>query len=114
MQISKEIFLKIAAQVGVSEEQSQRFWGQLESSEGHTKPGPFSVFLYYFGALIVISAMTWFMNLGWERFGGLGLFFIALLYGLIFATIGALIWKQHAFRIPAGLLITCATCMVPL
>src|SRR5881275_3332204 len=43
---------------------------------------------YYFGALLVIGAMGWLMNLGWEKFGGSGIFFIASLYGIFFAMAG--------------------------
>src|SRR6267378_7179722 len=35
---------------------------------------------YYFGALLVIGAMGWLMTLGWEKFGGQGIFLIATLY----------------------------------
>ena len=40
----------------------------------------FTHLLYYSGGLIAIGAMTLFMNLGWERFGGWGIFFISLAY----------------------------------
>ena len=36
---------------------------------------------YYFGALLVIAAMGWLMTLGWESFGGKGIFVVATLAG---------------------------------
>jgi hypothetical protein len=56
---------------------------------------------YYFGALVVISAMGWFMTLGWERFGGGGILAISLVYAACFVIAG-------------GLLVTIAVCMTPL
>ncbi len=65
---------------------------------------------YYLGALVVISAMTWFMTLGWERFGGGGILAISLSYATIFAGIGWLLWNKPGLRIPGGLLVTVAVC----
>lgn len=51
--------------------------------EEHSQDTPsfrFTHILYYLGGMIAIGAMSLFMTLGWERFGGWGLFFIALAY----------------------------------
>ena len=40
----------------------------------------FTHVLYYLGGMLAIGAMSVFMTLGWQRFGGWGVFFIALLY----------------------------------
>ncbi|HEX3761054.1 MAG TPA: hypothetical protein VHW23_20305 [Kofleriaceae bacterium] len=69
---------------------------------------------YYFGALLVISAMGWFMTLGWERFGGLGIFAIALVYACCFVAAGRTLWHRENLNIPGGLFITMAVCMTPL
>jgi len=69
---------------------------------------------YYFGALVVISAMTWFMTLGWERFGGGGMFVISVSYALVFMVAGALLWRKRGLKVPGGLLVTAAVCMTPL
>lgn len=73
----------------------------------------FTHVLYYMGGFIAIGAMTLFMNLGWESFGGAGIVFISLLYagiGLYLAqTFGA---KNLA--IPAGICATFVVCLTPL
>lgn len=69
---------------------------------------------WYFGALIVIGAMGWFMTLGWERFGGAGIFSIAALYGLLFLLLGLRLWRSADLRTPGGLLVTMAVAMTPL
>ena len=48
---------------------------------------------YYLGALVVISAMTWFMTLGWERFGGGGILAISLSYAVVLVVPGGLRWR---------------------
>ena len=69
---------------------------------------------YYFGAMIVISAMGWFMTLGWENFGGPGIFAISAIYALCFGLAGRTLWSQKGLQIPGGLLFTIAVCMAPL
>jgi len=69
---------------------------------------------YYFGAMIVISAMGWFMTLAWENLGGPGIFVIAAIYAVCFGLAGRTLWQQKCFQIPGGLLFTIAVCMVPL
>src|SRR5216683_7281858 len=69
---------------------------------------------YYFGALLVIGAMGWLMNLGWESFGGRGIFLIATLYAFFFTLAGLRLLAQPQTRTPGGLLVTMAVCMTPL
>ncbi|HJZ88643.1 MAG TPA: DUF2157 domain-containing protein [Polyangia bacterium] len=69
---------------------------------------------YYFGALIVIGAMGWFMNLGWERFGGFGIFAISVAYAVCFVLAGRTLWHRENLKIPGGLLFTMAVSMTPL
>lgn len=52
----------------------------LKSQPGVGARFDFTHILYYFGGLIAIGAMSLFMNLGWESFGGWGIFFISILY----------------------------------
>lgn len=70
--------------------------------------------LYYLGGLIAIGAMSLFMTLGWERFGGWGLLGIALAYGA-----GGLWLTEHLLRrqrlpIPAGITGAFVVVLVPL
>src|SRR6266446_4693261 len=69
---------------------------------------------YYFGALLVIGAMGWLMTLGWESFGGKGIFIIASLYAFCFTLAGLRLLAQPQTRTPGGLLVTMAVCMTPL
>lgn len=69
---------------------------------------------YYFGALLVIGAMGWFMTNGWDSFRGWQLSAIAIGYASVFFLAGRQLWSQPFFRIPAGLLVTVGVCMTPL
>ena len=116
MNISRSHLRRAASQSGLAEEEADRLWEALKS-EAITDDRPrfdAANVAYYFGALIVIGAMGWFMTKAWENFGGAGLFAIALLYAVCFVIAGSVLWKKPGLRVPAGLLITMAVCMVPL
>jgi hypothetical protein len=69
--------------------------------------------LYYMGGLLAIGAMTLFMTLGWEAFGGAGMFFISLLY----AGVGLRLTNALSARrlvIPAGICATFVVFLTPL
>jgi hypothetical protein len=73
----------------------------------------FTHVLYYFGGLIAIGAMTIFMNIGWESFGGWGIFFISLAY----AGVGLKLtghFQNKGLSIPAGICATFAIALTPL
>lgn len=70
--------------------------------------------LYYFGALLIISAMTWFMTTAWEAFGGGGIAFVSTVYALFFLGAGLYLWNQQNLKTPGGLLVTAAVSIVPL
>jgi hypothetical protein len=50
--------------------------------------------------MIAIGAMTLFMNLGWESFGGIGIIFISLLYGSVGLKLTN-VFKSKGLAIPA-------------
>lgn len=69
--------------------------------------------LYYLGGMVAIGAMSIFMNLGWETFGGWGIFFIGLLY----AGIGLIATKRFTSTnhlIAAGICATFVIVLTPL
>lgn len=73
----------------------------------------FTHVLYYLGGMIAIGAMTLFMNLGWESFGGMGIVFISLLY----AGIGLKLtnsFQSKGLAVPAGICGTFVIALTPL
>jgi hypothetical protein len=106
--------LQDAVKEGIlSNEQAEALYQHLESLPGAGPAFSFTNILYYFGGLTAIGAMTLFMNLGWEQFGGWGILFIAILY----AGIGLLLterFRRGGHHIPAGICATFAIAMTPL
>jgi hypothetical protein len=114
MYINKQDFIGAAQQGQLSEEQIEKVWQALEHrQEGKPKFDLVHV-AYYFGAMIVILAMSGLMTLGWEWFGGGGIFGLALIYAIGFAKAGHTLWNKDNLRIPGGLLYTLAVFMTPL
>lgn len=107
--------LKWAASVGlISTEQAEALWNALENRDTTRPKFDLAHLAYYFGALVVISAMGWFMNLAWERFGGGGILLISTVYAFCFVLAGRTLWCKENLKIPGGLLFTMAVSMTPL
>jgi hypothetical protein len=94
--------------------QAGRLWEFLEASAVDTPGFRFTHILYYLGGLMAIGAMSLFMTLGWESFGGWGLLGIAVAY----AAAGLLLTENflHTRRlpIPAGIIATFVVALTPL
>ncbi|WP_211824131.1 DUF2157 domain-containing protein [Kistimonas asteriae] len=73
----------------------------------------FTHLLYYLGGMIAIGAMSLFMNLGWEAFGGWGIVGISLAYALAGFTLMG-IFQQKGHGIPAGICAVFVVVLVPL
>jgi hypothetical protein len=93
---------------------AERLWQALAAHVAHRPKFDLTYVAYYAGAMVVILAMTWFMTEAWNRYGELGLLVLAIVYGAAFAYTGATLWPRPGMRVPAGLLVTIAVCMVPL
>ncbi|HET9650971.1 MAG TPA: hypothetical protein VFP36_02210 [Usitatibacter sp.] len=83
-------------------EQAEALWRYLDQRHEDTPSFKPAHILYYLGGLIAVGALTLFMTLGWERFGGQGLLLISLAYG-----IGAIALTEsllsRGLNLPAGL-----------
>src|SRR5439155_12757914 len=61
--------------------------------------------LYYFGAMLMISACAWFLGDKWDLLGAGGIFMTAIIYAVIAAIIG--IWlRRDSYPVAGGLLMT--------
>jgi hypothetical protein len=98
----------------LSEQQAEQLWAFLSARAKDTPSFRTTHILYYLGGLIAIGAMSLFMTLGWDRFGGWGLLLIALTY------VGIGIWLTegllHRMRmpIPAGITGAFVVALTPL
>jgi hypothetical protein len=112
----KRADLDAAARAGlIDRDLAERLWAFLDTRHRDTRPGFRAAhILYYLGGLIAIGAMSLFMTLGWERFGGAGIAAIAIVYAI--GALAAADWLLHRQQqpIPAGLLAALAVVLVPL
>lgn len=114
MKISKDALYRAAGEAGIPPQQAEALWSRLESG-GAAEAGFNSLNIaYYFGAMVIIGAMTFFFGLAWERVGGPGILLLALAYGSIFGWLGANLFLRRKLYIAGGLLTTVAVCMTPL
>ena len=114
LRISERQLERAVVEVGLSPDQSRSIWLCLQTKsevEAHCEPAHVG---YYFGALLVIGAMGWFITDGWNTFRGWQLTTIAAGYAAVFFLVGRRLWIKPLFRISGGLLITVAVCMTPL
>jgi hypothetical protein len=73
----------------------------------------FSHVLYYLGGLLAIGAMSLFMNLGWESFGGWGIVGISIIYAFLGLRLCHYFQKKN-YLIPAGICATFIVVLTPL
>jgi len=114
MKLFREDFDWAVSEELISAEQGDALWMAFEERIQDRPAFDLIHIVYYFGALIVIAAMTWFMTEAWDRFGGGGIFLISTVYACFFVLAGRHFWHKPGFKIPGGLLFTLAVCMTPL
>ena len=114
MHISKEDLDWAASEKLISADQASLLWTRLEARYSNRSNFGVANVAYYLGALVVTSALGWFMTLGWQKFGGGGIFLIATGYAIAFLLAGYYLWFSQNLKIPGGLLFTLAVWMVPL
>ncbi len=113
MKITKKNLEMAVQEDIISPDQMDRLLAFLNALPATGPRFDFTHVLYYMGGLVAIGAMTLFMNLGWERFGGWGIFVIALVYA------GAGLKLTHVFQakghaIPAGICAAFVVALTPL
>jgi hypothetical protein len=114
MQVSLR-HLRAAAEKGIiTGEQAEELWLYLSESGQQTARFSFTHILYYLGGLMALGAMSLFMTLGWERFGGWGIFFIALAYACAALWLTHFFLRQKNLEIPAGIMATFVVVLTPL
>jgi len=114
MKITSEDLHWAAERKLLTPEQAAALWEALRERHADNPRFEAAHVAYYFGALIVLGAMGWFMTSAWEAFGGAGIFVIATVYASAFVWAGRFVWDRLGIRIPGGLLFTMAVGMTPL
>ncbi|EKE02934.1 MAG: hypothetical protein ACD_20C00307G0003 [uncultured bacterium] len=113
MKITKKNLELAVAENIISQNQADKLYTFFKALPTTGPSFDFTHVLYYMGGLIAIGAMTLFMNLGWESFGGWGIFFISISY----VVIGLKLAKNFQIKghaIPAGICATFVVALTPL
>jgi hypothetical protein len=114
MELNRSTLNEAAKNGLISEVQADQLWAFL-IERGKDTPGfRFTHILYYLGGMIAIGAMSLFMNMGWERFGGWGLFFISLAYAGIGLKLTEFFLNRSRLPIPAGIMAAFVVVLTPL
>lgn len=113
MKITKQALENAAEAQIISHKQATALYAYLTAQTQHIPAFTFTHVLYYMGGLIAIGAMTLFMNLGWEAFGGAGIVFISVLYAVAGLTLTHY-FSNKGLTIPAGICATFIICLTPL
>lgn len=88
--------------------------GTAETSTGKRSNFTIENVIYFFGGLMIIAAMTFFVGMTFEQLGGPGITLVSALYIAAFVVAGRTLYFDHGYEIPGGLLITIAVCITPL
>lgn len=114
MRVTRAMIEDAVAAGVLDETRAGALWDFLAQREHDTPSFKPAHILYYLGGLIAIGAMTLFMTLGWERFGGGGLLLIAVVYAVVAVILTEFFLARRNLAIPAGITGTLAVAMVPL
>ena len=113
MNLNRHHLEDAVAQGLISDAQVEPLWQFLTARDQDTPSFRAAHILYYFGGLIAIGAMSLFMNLGWEMFGGWGIFCLTLAYCGLGLWLTTYFLKQRLL-IPAGISATFVLALTPL
>lgn len=114
MRITRKHLHDAAAGGVLSTHQAEALWEFLAQREGDTPSFRPSHILYYFGGMIAIGAMTLFITLGWQQFGGPGLLCISLAYIALAVMLTEVLLHRRGLPVPAGITGALAVALVPL
>jgi hypothetical protein len=113
MQIDRRL-LESAAEKGIINGlQVDKLWNFLKEQSEDIPSFNFTHILYYLGGLIAIGAMSLFMTLGWEIFGGFGILFLSLVYGGFGIYLTNILFSKK-YMIPAGITAAFVIALTPL
>jgi hypothetical protein len=112
MKINREDFQTLGGKHDISEDTLDQFWNDLESknNSGLNIPN----LAYYLGAMVIISAMAWYLTKAWVDASGLSITIMGAVYFVIFAVAGHFLYRKDSLKIPGGLLLTVAVSVIPL
>ena len=113
MKITKQNLDAAVQENIISSEQAEKLFLFLKENPSAGPRFDFTHVLYYLGGLIAINAMTLFMTLGWEMFGGWGILAMSLAYAVLALKLTHT-FQQKGYPVPAGICATFVVALTPL
>lgn len=105
--------LEGAAKEGIiSSGQVNDLWAYLNSLREDSPRFSAIHFIYYFGGILVLASMSWFVTNAWHN--GAALMAISAVFAFLFLLTARNLWNKENLKIPAGLLVTAAVGLTPL
>jgi len=114
MELNRHLLKEASEQGLISDQQADQLWAFLAERGKDTPSFRLTNVLYYLGGLIAIGAMSLLMTLGWDLFGGWGVFFIALAYAGAGILLTELLLNRSRLPIPAGITAAFVVVLIPL
>lgn len=98
----------------ITDQQIAKLWDNLQE-QYENRPRFIGIHVaYYFGGLLIMLAMTIFVNEKWDALGHAGVLAVFSFYAVIFFLAGKALWQKSDTKIPGGILLTFTICLVPL
>lgn len=97
----------------IDAQQAEQLWQFWQQQNRNHPQFSFTHVLYYLGGMLAISALSLFMTLGWEAFGGGAIVVLCLVYGVAAWGLTEFFQKRQ-LAIPAGICATFMIVLVPL
>lgn len=113
MNISRHHLERAVARKIIDMQQADALWSLWQEQNRDTPQFSFTHVLYYIGGLLAIGAMSLFMTLGWETFGGTAIVVLCLIYGAAGLLLTEYFRKRNLF-VPAGICAVFVVALVPL
>jgi len=113
MKISQSVLQEAVEQKIITPKQAEKLSDFIKQHPNQSPGFNVTNVLYYFGGLIAIGAMTLFMNLSWEHYGGFGIFIVSIPYAIIGLCLTS-IFEKKGLHIPAGICATFVVALTPL
>jgi hypothetical protein len=98
----------------LSEHQAQALWEALSTRDQGAPKFDVVNLAYYFGAILVMLALGWFLTTCWEAGGPAGLLGITAAYSVGFLLAARRFWQDPGTKVPGGLLAAVAVSLIPL
>lgn len=95
----------------ISSEQAEKLWDHFQSLRPEQARFQGLHVLYYFGGVLILASMSWFLTTAWSNGGSI--MAISGLFALMYVVAGNSLWTKSNLQIPGGLLSTAAVGLTP-